>query len=244
VTLYGFEEERRRRTPMPIADHLTILRLFLESVLETVKPRTTVLCGFSSSADLVLRMVSEGGLDGSHIDGILALSPNVSLETCFFTRRVAEIPDDNDEKFFEIARDVAAAMDTPQAWLQTNPYLIELVRKYHADIDALRIHGRDIISPFLEEGESPLADWYRAARKAGLGVRVVFSGEEECEQKGFRELMLAHVDHQIFGPDFNDADIVSEPNALHLGLMNTEVIERHLEEFLKLLRVTSSSKTQ
>jgi len=244
VTLYGFEEERRRRTPLPIVDHLTILRLFLESVLETVKPRTTILCGFSSSADLVLRMVSEGGLDGSHINGILTLSPNVSLETCFFTRRVAEIPDDNDEKFFEIARDVAAAMDTPQAWLQTNPYLIELVRKYHADIDALRIHGRDIISPFLEEGESPLADWYRAARKAGLEVRVVFAGEEESEQKGFRELMLAHVDHQIFGPDFNDADIVSEPNALHLGLMNTEVIERHLEELLTRLRETSSGKTQ
>ena len=244
VTLYGFEEERRRRTPLPIADHLTILRLFLEYLLQASRPRTTVLCGFSSSADLVLRMVSEGGLDGSHINGILALSPNVSLETCFFTRRVAEIPDDNDEKFFEIARDVAAAMDTPQAWLQTNPYLIELVRKYHADIDALRIHGRDIISPFLEEGESPLADWYRAARKTGLEVRVVFAGEEESEQKGFRELMLAHVDHQICGPDFNDADIVSEPNALHLGLMNTEVIERHLEELLALLRETNNGKAQ
>ena len=244
VTLYGFEEERRRRTPLPIADHLTILRLFLEYLLQASRPRTTVLCGFSSSADLVLRMVSEGGLDGSHINGILALSPNVSLETCFFTRRVAEIPDDNDEKFFEIARDVAAAMDTPQAWLQTNPYLIELVRKYHADIDALRIHGRDIISPFLEEGESPLADWYRAARKTGLEVRVVFAGEEESEQKGFRELMLAHVDHQICGPDFNDADIVSEPNALHLGLMNTEVIERHLEELLTRLRETNNGKAQ
>jgi hypothetical protein len=157
---------------------------------------------------------------------------------------VAEIPDDNDEKIFDIAREVAAAMDTPQAWLQTTPYLMELVRKYHADIDALRIHGRDIISPFLEEGESPLADWYRAARKAGLGVRVVFASEEESEQNGLRELMLAHVDHQIFGPDFNDADIVSEPNALHMGLMNTEVIERHLEELLTRLRETSSGKMQ
>ena len=244
VTLYGFEETRRRRTPLPIADHLTILRLFLESVLEASKPRTTVLCGFSSSADLVLRLISEGGGDDSHIDGILALSPNVSLETCFLTRRVAEIPVDKDEKIFDIAREVAAAMDTPQAWLQANPYLMELVRKYHADIDALRIHGRDIITPFLEGGESPLAGWYRAARKAGLGVRMVFAGEEESEQDGLRELMLAHVDHQVFGPDFNDADIVSEPNALHMGLMNTEVIECHLEELLRLLRETGSGKAQ
>jgi hypothetical protein len=31
VTLYGFEELRRRRTPLPITDHLTILRYFLGS---------------------------------------------------------------------------------------------------------------------------------------------------------------------------------------------------------------------
>ena len=96
----------------------------------------------------------------------------------------------------------------------------------------------------LEDGESPLADWYRAARKAGLGVRMVFAGEEESEQNGLRELMLAHVDHQIFGPDFNDADVVSEPNALHMGLMSTEIIERHLEKLLELLRHTSSGKAQ
>ncbi len=49
---------------------------------------------------------------------------------------------------------------------------------------------------------------------------------------------------QIFGPDFNDADIVSEPNALHMGLMNTEVIDRHLEELVALLRETNNGKAQ
>jgi pimeloyl-ACP methyl ester carboxylesterase/transposase len=240
VTLYGFEESRRRRTPLPLADHLTLLRLFLESVLEASRPRTTVLTGFSSGADIVLRMISEGGVDHSHVDGVLALSPNASLETCFFSRRVAEILDDNDEEFLNIAREVAAAMDTPQAWLQINPYLMELVRKYHADIDALRTHGRDILTPFLEEGESPLAGWYRAAKEAGVGVRVVFAGAEESEQNGLRELMLAHLDHRVFGPAFSDADIVNEPNALHIGLMEPEVIERHLGELLKHLRETGS----
>jgi len=243
VTLYGFEETRRRRTPLPIADHLTILRLFVESILEASRPETTVLTGFSSGADVALRLIFEGGMDHRHIDGVLALSPNVSLETCFFSKRVAEILDGRDGEILDIARDVAAAMDSPLAWLQINPYLMELVRKYHADIDALRAHGRDILAPFLAGGESPFTGWYRAVKESGLGLRVVFAGAEECEQKALGELMLAHVDHQVLGPDFSDADIVCEPNAPHMGLMNKEVIERHLEELLRLLRESSSASS-
>ena len=235
VTLYGFEETRRRRTPLPVADHLTILRLFLESMLEATKPRTAIFAGFSSGADIVLRSIAEGGVDHRHIAGVLALSPNVSLETCFFSKRVAEILDDSEGSILTIAREVAGGMDTPQAWLQMNAYLMELVRKYHADIDALRSHGRDIVAPFLGAGESPFAGWYRSAKASGVEVRVVFAGAEECEQKGLGELMLAHVDHQVLGSEFNDADIVCEPNASHMDLMNTEVVERHLEVLLTLL---------
>jgi pimeloyl-ACP methyl ester carboxylesterase len=232
LTLYGFEEARSRRPTVPIADHLTILRLFLQSIVEALKPRTTVLAGFSAGADIVLRMISEGG-DHSHIDGVLALSPNVSVETCFFTRRVAEVLEHDDEKILDIAREVAGAMDSPQAWLQMNPYLMELVRKFHADVDAFRSHGRDLLTPFLEDGESPFAGWYRAAKKAGVETRVVFAGAEDSEQQGVRGLMLDHVDHQVFGTDFDDADIVIEPDTLHMGLMEAELVERHLEELLR-----------
>jgi serine/threonine protein kinase len=232
VTLYGFEEERQGRIGLPLADHLTLLRLFLESTVEAVKPRTTVLCGFSSSADIALRMISEGGLNRGSVDGILALSPNVSLETCFFSRRVAEIPQDNDGEILNIVREVAAAMETPQAWLQMNPYLMELVRKYHADIDALRVHARDIVAPFLGGADCPFPGWYLKAKKAGVRVRVVFAGAEESEQSALRGLKLAHIDGQVFGPDFDDADIVVEPETLHMGLMDAKVIERHLDEFL------------
>jgi hypothetical protein len=187
-------------------------------------------------------MISEGGVDSSHIDGLLALSPNISIDTCFFTRRVAEILKDDNEKILAIAREVAGAMDTPHAWLQMNPYLMELVRKFHTDVDALRNHGQDLLTPFLAEGESPFAGWYRAAKTAGVEPRVVFAGAEDSEQKGVRELMLDHVDHQIFGPDFNDADIVFEPNAYHMGLMETEIFSRHLEELVTRLRQSGTGK--
>lgn len=175
-------------------------------------------------------------MDGRHVDGILALSPNLTLETCFVSRRVAEIPENNDQEILDIVREVGARMPSPEAWLKMNPYLVELVRKYHLDIGALRTHGRDIIAPFLEEGECPFAGWYRAAKSAGVQVRAVFAGGEDGEQRSLRELRLAHIDHQVFGPEFSDGDIVSEPDALHMTLMNPEVIERHLSELLTRLR--------
>ncbi len=236
VTLFGFEQSRARRPSLPIADHLTILRLFLESVVRGLAPKTTILTGMSSGADMVLRMISEGGVGKSHIDGVLALSPNISLETCFFTRRVIEIEENSNETILDLAREIAGAMDTPEAWVQVTPYLVELVRKYHADISPLRDHSRDIIAPFLDRGDSPLAGWYRTAREAGLEVRMVFAGDEESERQALQELMLTHIDRKILGTDFADVDIVVEPDTTHMGLIAADIVERHVEELLQLLR--------
>ena len=232
VTLVGFEKERARRVSLPIADHLTILRLFLESVVRDVAPKSTLLVGMSSGADMVLRMIAEGGVGKSHIDGVLALSPNLSLETCFFTRRVTEIGENSDETILDLAREVAGGLNSPQEWLEVTPYLVELVRKFHADISPLRNHSRDIIAPFFDADDSPVAGWYRAVREAGVRLRIVFAGAEGSERQALRALMLAHVDHQVLGPDFVDADIVVEPDTLHMGLIAPDIVERRLEELL------------
>jgi len=244
VTLYGFEESRRRRAPLPIADHLTILRQFLESIVETVRPTTTILAGFSSGADVVMRMIAEGGVGRTHIDGVLALGPNADLGTCFFSRRLADLPEDGGEKILDFAREAAGALDTAREWVLITPYLVELVRRFYADSNSLRTHSRDIIAPFLGGEGDPLAGWYRKARGAEVGVRMVFAGDEESEVAGLRKLMLAHVDRQVFGPDFNDADIVIEPDTLHMGLIDAELVERHVEEFVGMLGTEGFRSTQ
>jgi alpha-beta hydrolase superfamily lysophospholipase len=68
----NFEKERGRRVSLPIADHLTLLRLFLESVVRELNAKTTVLVGMSSGADIAMRMIAEGRVDRNHVDGILA----------------------------------------------------------------------------------------------------------------------------------------------------------------------------
>ena len=234
VTLYGFEESRRRRIPLPMAAHLTILRALLENLIQTIRPAKVILTGFSSGADLAQRLVAEAGVDRNHIDGILALGPNLDLDTCFFSARVAEIPDDNPGEIFRVTKNLMAGAVSAEAWLRINPYLSEIMRKFHDDVDALRVHGRDIVAPFSQPGNHSAAEWYRAAKSLKLVIRLVFPSTED-EQEPLRKLLLIHVENGVMGPDFNDSDIATEPDSDHFTLMNSAVIERHLASLLQEL---------
>ena len=83
LTPYGMEPTRPRRIPLPIADHFTIIRLFLEHLSEDVGATHTILTSFSSGADLGSRLISEGGATKRHIDGLLSLGPNLDMSNCF-----------------------------------------------------------------------------------------------------------------------------------------------------------------
>lgn len=239
VTLYGMEQETRRRIPLPIADHLTILRLFVQHLNETIRPAITIVAGFSSGGDVALRLISEGGLDSNSVTGVLALGPNISLDTCFFSHQVAKIRHDADGGVFRVVRDLMAGLDSAEAWLLINPYLVEVVRKFQTDLEALRRHGEDIVAPFGEGPGSPLADWYRNARRAGVAVRMAFSSSEE-EQAPLRGLMLAHLDNEVFGPDFDDSEIVTVPESGHFDLIQTQVIEQNLVKLVNSIRSTAA----
>ncbi len=75
-----------------------------------------------------------------------------------------------------------------------------------------------------------------APRSKEIPVRLVFAGAEDDEQSALRELMLAHVDRQVFGPDFDDGDLVSEAAVQHMELMRPGLIEHQTAAFLTRLR--------
>ena len=232
VTLLGFEEGRGHRIALPMAAHLGILRAFLESLVQTIGPGRTILTGFSSGADVAQRLVAEAGVDRSHIDGILALGPNLDLDTCFFSARVAEIPDDNPDEIFEVTKNLIAGADSAGAWLRICPYLSEIMRKFDGDVNALRVHGRDLIAPFVERGNRTAAEWYRAVKSLKIAMRLVFASTED-EQEPLRRLLLSHVENEVLGPDFSDADFATEPDSDHFTLMDSKVIGKHLAVLLE-----------
>lgn len=106
---------------------------------------------------------------------------------------------------------------------------MDVVRKHHGDLKAVRLLGREIVKPFIDGRGHPLAERYRAAKQAGIAVRIVFSSAED-EQAPLRNLLLTHIDEDVLGPDFVDADIATEPDTGHFDLLNAGVIERHLAE--------------
>ena len=240
VIPYGLQQRSNRRIPLPISDHLTILRLFLKHLNESVKPATTIVAGFSSGADLALRLISEGGVDHNSVAGVLGLSPNLNLDTCFFTAQVARIPDNADGGVFRVVRDVMAEQETADAWLLMNPYLVEVVRDFRTDLGALRRLAQDIVTPFQGGADWPLSGWYQDARRAGVGLRLVFASTES-EQVPLRDLMLAHVDDKVFGPSFDDSEIVTEPNSHHFDLMHPSIIEKNLAELINRIRAAGKS---
>ena len=75
------------------------------------------------------------------------------------------------------------------------------MRKHHGDLKAVRLLGREIVKPFIDGRGHPLAERYRAAKQAGIAVRIVFSSAED-EQAPLRNLLLTHIDEDVLGPDF------------------------------------------
>jgi len=234
VTLYGFEESRQQRIPLSMAAHLQILGALLEDLIPAIRPTRVILAGFSSGADMVQRMVVEGCVDPGRLDGILALGPNLDLDTCFFSARVAEIPGDNPDEIVEVTTRLMAGAGTAEAWLRMNPYLSEIIHKFHDDIRSLRLHARDIVAPFARQGNRSAAEWYRAIKSADLAIRLVFSSSED-DQRPLRKLLLSNLESGVMGPRFDDADIATEPQSDHLSLMDPPVIEKHLANLLEEL---------
>ncbi len=234
VTLYGFEKNRQHRIPLPMAAHLEVLGALLDHLMHAIEPARVVLAGFSSGADMVQRMVADGHVDPGRLDGILALGPNLDLDTCFFSARVAGIPGDHPDRILDVTQGLMAEAGTAEAWLRMNPYLSEILHNFHDDIRALRVHARDIVAPFARQGNRSAAGWYRAIKSLNLEVRLVFSSSEE-DQEPLRKLLLANLENGVMGPDFDDADIVTEPDSDHLSLMAPPVIERHLAHLLEAL---------
>jgi hypothetical protein len=133
-----------------------------------------------------------------------------------------------------------AGQETAEEWLLMNPYLVEVVRGFRTDLGALRRLAQGIVTPFQEGAGWPLSGWYQDARRAGVGLRVVFASTES-EQVPLGDLMLAHVDDGVFGPDFDDSEIVTEPGSHHFDLMHPSIIEKNLVELVNSIRAVGSS---
>jgi pimeloyl-ACP methyl ester carboxylesterase len=242
-TLFGCEPERRRRTRLSMVDHLIIVREWLRDLVARGRPRTVVLVGHSTGADLWLEFVSAPVYDSAiPIDGLLLLDPNVSLETCWFTRVLATMTIDEPSRVLENLRSFGDASQSTTEWLNTHEYLVRVLRKFHGEIDVLAGLATDVVKPFEGVGLVAFAQRYRAATAAVPIVRFVFSEASRSNSDAAMSIKLANLDTQLLGGDYADDSIVSEPDADHFDLLEPRRLEPLLEKLVTAARNTNRKR--
>jgi serine/threonine protein kinase len=231
-TLYGYELTRRRRLPLPIDDHLALLRELLREVASRSVIRTVLVVGFSSGADLALRLAAAAPrAPDPQIDGVLALGCNLALETCFVTGIFARLEDGQGDAILEDLRALGGSVQGLDEWLSVHAYLVRILRKVQLQVDALREFARDIVHPFEEASESPFARWYREASAATRALRCVFEDSEACNRL-LGEVQLANLDTSCLGPHYREGSLQIEPETNHFDLLRVELVLRNLDSLI------------
>jgi pimeloyl-ACP methyl ester carboxylesterase len=225
VTLVGFGKHERRRPTLGLDDHSRVLRMLLREIVTECQPRRTVLVGHSAGADQLLRMMHDDAAAGVPVDGLIALGPNVSLETCFATRLYARIDAANPDGTLGLLKSLAEHIDTLETWLVVQSYFAQMFMKLGSELEPLRRYAADLVRPFEEPGD-PLAEWYRSARQRVPRVRLVFSNEESAAAE---DLLARHLDSNALGDDFTERSFAIE-RVHHLALLDLALVTRHVED--------------
>jgi pimeloyl-ACP methyl ester carboxylesterase len=231
VTLVGFGKLEKRRPTLGLDDHSRVLRMLLREIVTECRPRKIILVGHSAGADQLLRMMHDDAAAGVPIDGLIALGPNVSLDTCFATRLYAKIDAANPDGTLAILKSLAEHIDTLETWLVVQSYFAQMFIKLGTDLEPLRRYAADLVRPFEEPGD-PLADWYRSAKQRVPHVRLVFSNEEAAAAEA---LLARHLESNVLGDDFTENTFAIE-RVHHLALLDFGLITRQVEDVFGSIR--------
>ena len=232
--LFGFDGGRRYRPSLPVADHFVLLGGLLHEVARATEARHVVLVGFSTGADLVLRMAAADPAQiGTRIDGALSLGGNISRETAFLSAVLAEMGDAaKEDDALPFLRRVGNSQPTLQDWLDVSEYLLRMVRRFRSDFPVLRDFAAGIAGPLEVGGPATFVGWYQAAARNGRRLRCVFE-DNSIYRDLVRRLQLGSKDKNLLGADYQPGSIVVEPGTGHFDLEAAELVERHLEQLVE-----------
>ncbi|MEP6492108.1 MAG: serine/threonine-protein kinase [bacterium] len=225
-TLYGFEPgTKRERVPLAVDAHLALLVELLRETVARVAPTRVVLVGYSSGADLALRLLAAAQTDMPHVDACLALGPNLSLATCFGSRVFARLEAGDPASILDDVKRLDSEAADFDEWLNLTAYLLHVLRKFRGDLRPLSTFAAGIVNPFLD-GNDAFANWFRNAAVRTSVLRCVFEGSALCATL-VRALRLRNLDDGVLGPRYDEASLSLEATADHLALIDS--VERHVD---------------
>ena len=235
VTFRGFEPVTAWRPNLSLDDHMVILREFLRDVVARLRPRLTIIGGFSSGADIALRLAAAPDPESRlQLDGCLALGANLSIDTCFLTSALATLKDHDDAALLAILRSVSAGATSLDEFVNLCDYAVSVVPTFRKDVAPLRAFGAAISAPFATEKLTPFADWYRAAAANGRRLRCVFE-DTPMFRDLVRELQLRNLDDGLLGPQYQEGSVVADAGTSHFDLIDPSRVEEHVQALVDRL---------
>jgi serine/threonine protein kinase len=240
-TLFGYEAARQRRFALPLVDHLALLRAVLRDAIERCAASTILVVGFSSGADIALRLaVSAAAESQPRVDGVLTLGCNLALETCFVTRNLARLPDR--DRVLPALSAIGAGFETLDQWVVVNAYLVRMLQRFQAEIEPLRALAKELLQPFEDADAAAFESIARAVLDAGVGLRCLFEDSEVCNRL-LRDVQLRNLDRGVLGPAYREGTLLIEADASHFDLMQPERVRRHLETMVDTLTSVANRRT-
>ena len=240
VTFCGFEPVAAWRPNLPLDDHMVIVRELLRDAVARLRPRLTLIAGFSSGADVAMRLAAAPDPESRvRIDGCLALGANLSIDTCFLTSGLATLPDGDDVALLEVLRRVSAAAASLDEWVNLCEYAVKIVPTFRHDVAPLRAFGAEISAPFVGERLAAFAGWYRSAAARGCLLRCVFE-DTPMFRDLVRELQLRNLDEGLLGPGYEEGSVVLPPGASHFDLIAPSRVQGHVQALVD--RLSGSSR--
>src|SRR6185503_12460120 len=149
-TLYGCEPDRRAGISLSLTDHVVLLREWLRDVAGRFQPSTLVMVGFSLGADIGFELLLAQGEPLPEIDAFLGFECNLSLDTCFASRVLAQLSPERPETLVAELRRLGDSTATLDEWINIHEYLVKVLRKFQGDIGVLQRAAADIVRPLRE----------------------------------------------------------------------------------------------
>ena len=239
VTFRGFEPVTPWRPSLPLDDHMVLVREFMREVAARLRPRLTIIGGFSSGADVAMRLAAAPDPESRlPLHGCLALGPNLAIETCFLTSALATLKDRDDAALLDILRSVSSGASSLDEFVNLCNYTVSVVPTFRHDVAPLRTFGAAISAPFMTERLTPFAEWYRDAVAKGRQLRCVFE-DTPMFRDLVRELQLRNLDEGLLGPNYREGSLVVEAGTNHFDLIDPIRVEEHVRALVA--RLTDSS---
>ena len=243
ITLYGSHPTDNTNDSICVDEHATMVEKFIEDHLnpkeEDEKKKTyqkVIIVGFSLGADIVLRIASKTNAlvknDNTHF---LLLDPNININTCFISSKIAQITQPDFQK--QICDILTQFVNNKTGFNQILNYVNTISPKFYERTEYLSFLARSMICTFQaclkdknEFFNSMLTQVFNIQENKERVIKIQFSEEKEATDyagKISQSALPLEVKKHII-----DCNVIVLTKYDHFELINSTTLRLTIEKFI------------